>query len=150
MAFRFFWHKDRNKILSQARQKPFPIDQLGDQVVGLLSQALALALVAVVQRLGGAAETGVGTGGGAEGEAGAGGGGAASPGGGGKGIPGAGGGGIGIPGAGGIGRGIRPGGGGRFPPSFFFLPSPILCTSTFVGSNLPLNIPIVSTILRMV
>ena len=77
------------------------------------------------------------------------------PGAGGRGIPGAGGngkpgaGGIGMPGGGGIGIDGSPGGGGKLSPCFFFLPSPIVCTSSLVGSNLPLNIAIERAILRM-
>ena len=121
---------------------------------------------------GASAVAGVGTGGGPAGELGAGGGAGAGgagngagggsgaagngAGGGGNGIPGAGGigipgaGGIGIPGGGGIGIGGRPGGGGKSLPLFFFLPSPIVCTSYLVGSNLPLNVPIGRTIRSMV
>lgn len=113
---------------------------------------------------GASAVAGVGTGGGPAGELGAGGGAGAGgagngagggsgaagngAGGGGNGIPGAGG--IGIPGGGGIGIGGRPGGGGKSLPLFFFLPSPIVCTSYLVGSNLPLNVPIGRTIRSMV
>ena len=113
---------------------------------------------------GDSAVAGVGTGGGPAGELGAGGGAGAGgagngagggsgaagngAGGGGNGIPGAGG--IGIPGGGGIGIGGRPGGGGKSLPLFIFLPSPIVCTSYLVGSNLPLNVPIGRTIRSMV
>lgn len=113
---------------------------------------------------GASAVAGVGTGGGPAGELGAGGGAGAGgagngagggsgaagngAGGGGNGIPGAGG--IGIPGGGGIGIGGRPGGGGKSLPLFFFLPSPMVCTSYLVGSNLPLNVPIGRTIRSMV
>ncbi|MAH90175.1 MAG: hypothetical protein CMA11_00230 [Euryarchaeota archaeon] len=113
---------------------------------------------------GASAVAGVGTGGGPAGELGAGGGAGAGgagngagggrgaagngAGGGGNGIPGAGG--IGMPGGGGIGIGGRPGGGGKSLPLFFFLPSPMVCTSYLVGSNLPLNVAIGRTIRSMV
>ena len=54
-----------------------------------------------------------------------------------------------MPGGGGIGIDGSPGGGGKLSPCFFFLPSPIVCTSAIVGSNLPLNIAIERAILRM-
>ncbi|RJU85653.1 MAG: hypothetical protein DWC02_06070 [Candidatus Poseidoniales archaeon] len=69
------------------------------------------------------------------GSAGAGAGGVISGTGGAAGIAGAGGvgkpggGGKGMPGGGGAGIGGRPGGAGNLLPIFFFLPSPILCTS---------------------